>query len=74
MKECKLYHLHGRYYLICWDEDLDLRITYKKRGDWLVNIEDETDAIRFDDVVDCTRSPEPGAGEKCRYKGAGVLP
>lgn len=68
MKECKLYHLHGRYYLVCWDNDLNIRVTYKKKGDRLVNIEDETDSVRFDEVVACRT--QPGTTEKeCWYEG-----
>ncbi|MFZ7128033.1 MAG: hypothetical protein ACOWWM_17885 [Desulfobacterales bacterium] len=69
MNECKLYHLHGRYYLVCWDNDLNLRVTYKRRGDWLVNIEDETDAIKFEDVVACREKRRPGDERACWYKG-----
>ncbi len=67
MKECELYHLHGRYYLICWDHELGFNVTYKKKGDLLINVEDETDAIRFSDVMTCKRQQDPAVGAECWY-------
>lgn len=67
MKECKLYHLHGRYYLICWDNELNFNVTYKKRGDLLINVEDESDTIRFDEVMTCRTQTDPALDRACWY-------
>lgn len=67
MKECKLYHLHGRYYLICWDNELNFSVTYKKKGDLLINVEDASDTIRFDEVMTCHAQTDPAVDRICRY-------